>query len=298
MHTHIPLPNKNNMHIRFMTAVCLNMVLALTQIIYANHAHSVSLLSDALHNLGDVLGLFLSWGAQIIALYPARGRYTYGYKKLTILAAFSNALLLMSSVGIITHESITKLLHPHAMDEMSVLLIASLGIVINGGTALLFMKEKESDINIRAAFLHLVLDAVTSFGVVMSAILVYWTQYQWIDTAIAFVIAGIILFGSAKLLSRSFNLLIGAVPPHINQHEVHEHLMSVPGIEAVYDLHIWAISTRETALTAHILVPEKHLTDNDYESIRNALLQKFNIQNMTLQVIQQPLAKPTNNLSV
>jgi cobalt-zinc-cadmium efflux system protein len=271
-----------------MAAVSLNMVLALTQIIYAGHAHSVSLLSDALHNLGDVMGLILSWGAQIVSFYPARGRYTYGYKKLTILAAFMNAVLLMSSVGIITYEAITKIFYPHPMDEMRVLLIASLGILINGGTALLFMKEKENDINIKAAFLHLVLDALTSFGVVISAVLVYYTHYQWIDAVIAFLIAGVILFGSWKLISRAFALLVGAVPPHIDHEEVYHYLMGVPGIEAVYDLHIWAISTRETALTAHILVPNKTLTDADYESIRNALLQKFNIQNMTLQIIQQP----------
>jgi cobalt-zinc-cadmium efflux system protein len=271
------------MHLRFLFAVLLNIVLAVTQAFYANQAHSVSLLSDALHNLGDVVGLVIAWAAQTLARYRAPARYTYGYKKLTIVAACTNALLLMSSVVVITYEAISKLLHPHPMDEMRVLLIASLGVLINSGTALLFIKEKKNDISINVTFLHLILDALTSLGVVVNALLVYYSGYQWIDPMIAFMIATVILVGSSKLLSRSMSLLLGAVPPHINQHAVRQYLMQIPGVEVVSHLHIWAISTKETALSAHLRMPKSLLSEVDYHTIQEELRERFAIQNMTLQ---------------
>lgn len=286
-HTPLPYSLNKSIHLRFMLAVMLNMVLALTQVFYAHEAHSVSLLSDALHNLGDVLGLFIAWGAQTLASYPPKGRYTYGYKRLTILATFSNALLLMLSVGIISYEAISKLINPHAMDEISVLFIALLGVLINSGTALLFMKEKESDINIRAAFLHLILDALTSLGVVISALLVYYTAYQWIDVVIAFMIASVILVGSWQLLSRSMQLILAAVPLPIDLNAVHQYLMQIPSVENVSDLHIWAISTKENALTAHLSVKDHVFTQNDYDAIQKVLNNQFNIHTMTLQVDHQ-----------
>ncbi len=276
---------KNSLYVRFVIAILLNTSLAVTQVLYATQAHSVSLLSDALHNLGDVVGLLIAWGAQIFATYEVIDtRYTYGYKKLTILGAFMNALLLMSSVGIIVYEAIEKIRHPHPMDEKAVLLIASLGILINAGTALLFIKDKDNDINIRGAFLHLVLDAVTSLGVVAGALFVYYTHYQIADTLIACIIAIVIFLGSWKLLSHALALLLCAVPSHIDRASVEQYLRNIQNIHTVERVHIWSISTKETILTAHLITAKPLKTPINLRIIEQDLLNKFDIQDVTLQI--------------
>jgi cobalt-zinc-cadmium efflux system protein len=267
-----------------MIAVLSNALLAIIQVIYANQAHSVSLLSDALHNLGDVLGLFIAWGAQTLAKstsYPPR--YTYGYKQSTILAAFINALLLLGSVGIILRETLLKITHTDPMNGMQVVYIASFGILINGLTALLFMEEKETNINIKAAFLHLILDALTSLAVVISAIIVYYGGYQWLDSMMALVIAGIISISGWKLLRRSLDLILGAVPTHINLAEVNQYLMKLPGVYGITHLHIWAIGTEESALTAHLIRNDTVNLPLDYHLIQKELANQYKIHQVTLQ---------------
>ena len=282
---HISFSTKPSIHFRFMIAILSNMTLAIVQVIYANQAHSVSLLSDALHNLGDVLGLLIAWGAQAFAASKNYSlRYTYGYKNSTLLAAFMNALLLLLSVLIILREIFFKLAQPDAMNEIQVLFIASLGVLINGLTALLFMQEKDKDINIKAAFLHLMLDALTSFGVVVSALIVYCGGYQWIDSIMALMIGGIILFSGWKLLRRSLDLLLGAVPDHIALDEVSQYLITLPGVSSMSQLHIWAIGTEEAALTAHLMMQNRSHTTMDHLAIQKNLAQRFNIQNVTLQI--------------
>lgn len=283
MHSHFSSTSSNSIHSKFLLAVLLNVTLAVTQVIYANQAHSVSLLSDALHNLGDVVGLVIAWGAQALATYRASARYTYGYKKLTILASLSNALILMGSVAIILYEAFGNLTHVHQMNEIPVLIVALVGVVINAGTAWLFVKEKESDMNIKAAFLHLVIDALTSLVVILSAVIIYFTGYQWIDSVLALVIALVIFTTSWTLLRRALVLLLDAVPPHVNQNEVTKYLMGIPGVQSIENLHIWAVSTQESALTAHLLMHHGASQEMDYALIQKELVEKFSIQLVTLQ---------------
>lgn len=286
MHTHASSRlSKQSIHIRFSIATGLNILLATLQTVYAYLAHSVSLLSDAMHNLGDILGLLMAWGAQAVLTWHASERYSYGYKKFTILAALSNALLLILSVGIIYYELIVKFIKPQpAMHEIQVIFVALLATIINGGTAFLFIKEKESDINIKGAFLHLILDAITSIGVALGAVIMYYTGFQWMDTIIAFIISAIILLGSWKLLRRSIDLSLDAVPENINQEAVRTYLMHIPDVVALHDLHIWGLSTQETALTVHLIMPSSFLIDADYQRIQRDLLKRFNIQHVTLQI--------------
>jgi len=266
-----------------MVAVGLNTLLVIAQITYAYRAHSVSLLSDALHNLGDVLGLVIAWISQILLSRHTSERYSYGYKKSTILAALVNALLPLLTVGVLLYEAVMKLLYPESMHEMQVVLLASIGIVINGGTALLFLKGKEKDINLKASFQHLAWDALISLGVVAGALFVYFTGYQWVDAMIAFIVSGIIVVGSWKLLRQAVDLSLGAVPHGINHNAVRDYLLQISGVTEIHDLHIWGVSTRETALTAHLVMPQGFLVDADYQRINQALAQRFNIQHVTLQ---------------
>lgn len=283
MHHHHP-STAHGIHTRFAWSIALNTILTIVQIFYAYQAHAVSLLSDALHNLGDVLGLLMAWGAQVLLNWRSSERYSYGYKKSTILAALGNALLLLLSVGVIVYEAGIKLIYTQEMDEIPVMLIALVGILVNGGTALLFRKEKANDINIKAAFLHLSLDALTSFGVVLAAVLIYYTGYQWIDAIIALGVAGIMLLSSWNLLRRAIDMSLSAVPQGINLKAVRTYLMQIPGVTALHDLHIWGLSTQETALTAHLIMPHSFLVDTDYQRINQALNQEFGIQHVTLQV--------------
>jgi cobalt-zinc-cadmium efflux system protein len=282
---------KNSTHIRFGVAIFSNAAFTIAQVIYAHQAHSVSLLSDALHNLGDVLGLFIAWGAQVLAYsirYPSR--YTYGYRQSPILAAFINALLLLFSVSIIVRETIIKLSHSEAMNEMQVLFIATLGIIINGLTALLFLKDKDRDINMKAAFLHLMLDALTSFGVVISALVVYYGGYQWVDPLMALLIAAVICISGWQLLRNSLGLLLSAVPPHINLVAVNQYLEQLPGVVLVKKLHVWALGIECAALTAHLTLNDSAQT-LDYTTINRELAEQYKITEITLQVMSASQTK-------
>jgi cobalt-zinc-cadmium efflux system protein len=272
---------------RFAVSILLNIVLTVLQLTYAYQAHAVSLLSDALHNLGDVLGLLLAWSAQILLTRQTSERYSYGYKKSTILATLGNALLLFFSVGFIIYEAIEKLLHPHPMDEIPVIFIAFLGIIINSSMALLFAREKKTDVNIKAVFLHLMLDALTSLGVVLAAALIYYTGQQWIDSCVAFIIASIILISSWRLLRHALDLSLAAVPHDINLATVRTYLLQIPGVTAIKNLHIWSLSTQETALTAQLVMPQSFLINSDYQRIQEDLLKYYNIHTSTLQVEQE-----------
>lgn len=282
-HTHHhPVPIGN---LSFALAVFLNFAFVFIEVVYAFHAYSVSLLSDAVHNFGDVLGLLMSWGASFLAKKPSTQRYSYGYKKLTILAALTNTLLLVFTSALIVYESINKLRNPVAINETIVMLVAFLGIVINGGTALLFIKHK-SDLNIKSAFLHLAYDALIACGVVLTGAIVYFTGWQWLDPIVGLIIVVIISLGSWNLLRRSVELILGAVPYGVDQKAVYTYLTKLPGVMAVHDLHIWGLSTQETALTAHLVMPDQGLSDQAHQQIKQILTKEFQIQHVTLQVEQ------------
>jgi cobalt-zinc-cadmium efflux system protein len=284
-HTHV-LPNylTPKLNLIFSVAVTLNLAFVFAEVIYAFTAHSVSLLSDAVHNFADVIGLLMSWGATFLAKKRGTARYSYGYKKLTILAALTNALLLVFTSALIVYEAIIKLRYPVPINEWIVIVVAGIGILINGGTALLFINQRMSDLNIKSAFLHLAYDALIALGVLLAATVIYFTNWQWLDPVVALMVVMIIAWGSWNLLRRSVELILGAVPYEVDAQAVTEYLNQLPGVEAVHDVHIWGMSTQENALTAHLIMPKQGLCDADYQKVRQIMVEKFRIQHVTLQV--------------
>jgi cobalt-zinc-cadmium efflux system protein len=279
-HSHAPA----TFNLAFALATCLNLAFTIIEATYALLAHSMSLLADAGHNLGDVLGLLMAWGAAALLNRRATQKYSYGYKKTTILSALANALLLVFTSAIIIYESFNKLLHPTVINEFIVMLVALIGILINGGTAILFLRGKEQDLNIKATFLHLAYDALISGGVVVTAIIIYFTGWVRLDPLIGIIIVVIILLGSWSLLRNSVDLILGAVPHNVDQQAVLNYLSKLNGVQAVHDLHIWGLSTQENALTAHLVMPEAMLTDDDYAQINHVLKHDFKIDHVTLQI--------------
>lgn len=268
----------------FAIAVILNFVFTLCQIFYAYMAGSMSLMADAAHNFGDVCGLLLAWGASWLMTLPARKRYSYGYKRITILAAIINALILVATSTIIAFQSIYKLLHLSPVNSFIVIVIASIGIIINGSTALLFMKGAHEDLNIKGAFLHLLTDALISIGVVVAGIIIHFTHKMWVDPIVSLGIVGIILWGTFGLLRDSVRLILDAIPHHIDHNGIRSFLKNLSGVKEVHDLHIWGLSTKEIALTAHLVMPDITLSDADYKKINTILKSDFKIDHATLQV--------------
>ncbi len=291
-HTHHHCASQATLNLSFALAVMLNLSFVFVEVGYGFIAHSVSLLSDAVHNFSDVLGLLMSWGANLLVKKRATQRYSYGYKKLTILAALANALLLVLTSALIVYESINKLNNPVKVDETLVMVVAFIGVLINGGTALLFMKQRASDLNIKSAFLHLAYDAFIALGVVLAGAAVYFTGWQLIDPIVALVIVAIISWGSWNLLRRSVELILGAVPYEVSQEAVYNYLKKLPGVQEVHDLHIWGLSTEQTALTAHLIMPKGGLSDKEYLQINQVLAKQFHIQHVTLQVEQGQKSYP------
>lgn len=275
-----------NVNLSFVVAVTANLLFTIIEAVYAVIANSVSLLGDAGHNLADVLGLLLAWGATYLASRKASELYSYGYRRTTILAAIINSVVLVFAAFYIGYESIDKLFTPTPIAEIPVMIVAGIGILVNAGTALLFVKGRKSDLNLRGAFLHLAYDALISAGVVVAAITIFYTGWLWIDPAMGLLIVAIILGGTWGLLRDSVNLILDAVPQGINRKAVHHFLQQIAGVNQVHDLHIWAMSTYENCLTAHLIMPENTLWDSEsgYAAISLSLREKFNIHHVTLQV--------------
>ncbi len=268
----------------FMIAVSITLLYTGSEVVYGIIAHSMSLLADAAHNLGDVLGLVLSWIANWLLTFPARKRYSYGFKRTTIIASLANAFILVATSALIAYESIYKLIHLQEVNEQIVIVIGLIGIAVNFGCSMLFMSGAKSDLNIRSAFWHLLADALILVGVVVSAILIYYTGWQWIDPVVGLFIVAIVLWGTWGLLRDSLHLILDGIPHYIDHTGVKEYLRHIPGVTAVHDFHIWGLSTREVALTAHLVMPENPLTDADHKRINHDLHEKFNVDHITLQV--------------
>jgi cobalt-zinc-cadmium efflux system protein len=267
----------------FATAVICNLVYTILQAGFAVHAHSMSLLADAGHNFGDVLGLCFAWLASWLTTRPSTHSHSYGYKRTTILAALINAMILILACLIISYESILRLIHTTTIHAPIVIIVAAIGIIINGGTSLLFIKGSHNDLNLKGAFLHLATDALVSLGVVIAAIIIYYTHWTLIDPIVGLLIVVAILYGTWGLLRDSINLILDGVPRNINQTDVRDYLSTVRGVKGIHDLHIWALSTNETALTAHLIVPDAQLSDDDYTAITHHLKSHFNISHVTIQ---------------
>lgn len=268
----------------FFIATAVNLLFVIIEAIYAVLAHSMSLLADAGHNLGDVAGLALAWAASWLLTRPASERYSYGYKKTTVLAALANALLLTLATGIIAYESIVRFFHPQVVTEQIIMIVAAIGILINGGTALLFIRNQKDDLNVKSAFIHLAGDAAISLGVVITGFAIFYTHWLWLDPLIGLMLALTILGTGIGLMRDSVNLVLDAVPRHINQDKVRSYLCTLKGVTAVHDLHIWGLSTKEVALTAHLIAPENSFSDDDFHHINHELKHHFHIDHVTLQV--------------
>jgi cobalt-zinc-cadmium efflux system protein len=281
-----------SLNIAFAVAVSLTLGYSFAEIAYGLFAHSMSLLADAVHNLGDSLGLILAWVANWLLSIPARKRYSYGFKRTTIIAALINAFILVATSALIAYESIYKLLNLSTVDEKTVIIVGLIGILVNGGSSLLFKKSADTDLNIKGAFWHLLADMFILIGVVFSAIIISYTGWLWVDPIVGLIIVGIVLWGTWGLLRDSLHLILDAIPRYIDHAGVNNYLSTYPGVKAIHDLHIWGLSTREVALTAHLIMPDFPLTDKDYKKINTTLHTRFHINHVTIQVESGSLDTP------
>ena len=267
----------------FAIGAAVNMAFVVAELGFGLWANSVALVADAAHNLGDVLALLLAWGAAWLTRRPPTARRTYGWGRSSILAALVNATVLLIGVGAIGIEAIQRLLHPEPVASGVVMAVAGAGILINGGTALLFMRDRHSDLNIKAQFQHLAGDTLVSVGVVIAALAIHLTGLTWLDPVASMGVVVIIVAGTWSTLRESIDLSLDAVPSRLTQQEVSEWLAGQPGVREVHDLHIWGLSTTETALTAH-LVCEAAPAERGLNELATALQDRFRIGHTTIQI--------------
>jgi cobalt-zinc-cadmium efflux system protein len=268
----------------FAIGVTLNLALVVAQAVYGVLANSVALLADAAHNFSDVLGLLLAWGATILAKRLPTRRFTYGLRGSSILAALANGAFLLLATGGIAWEAVQRFAHPEPVAGITVIVVAAFGIAVNAATALMFMSGQKGDLNIRGAFLHMAADAVVSLGVVLAGVGIVYTGWLWLDPITSLVISVVIVVGTWSLLRDSVRLALQAVPEGIEIERVRAYLTGVPGVTEVHDLHVWGMSTTDTALTAHLVMPQGHPGDAFVAGITERLREQFNICHATLQV--------------
>jgi cobalt-zinc-cadmium efflux system protein len=282
-HSHTIEPGQLNR--AFIFGIILNFGFVLVEVVAGFFTNSLALLTDAGHNLGDVAGLALSLFAFRLTKVKAGKDFTYGYNKTTVLAALANAVILLIAIGGIGYEAIMRLLKPEPALGGMMAAVALVGIFINGGTALLFMSNKEHDLNAKGAYLHMAGDAVISLGVVIAGAIIYFTHWYWVDSAISLVIMIVILYGTWGLLTDSLRLSLDAVPRNIDMDELKAMLMKLKGITDIHHVHVWALGTQVNALTAHIVIDE-NLNATDEQKLKEKIkheLQHRNIQHATLE---------------
>ncbi|HSD64784.1 MAG TPA: cation diffusion facilitator family transporter [Ignavibacteriaceae bacterium] len=278
------LNNKNNFNKAFALGIGLNVIYIVIEVVYGLLINSMALIADAGHNLSDVLGLLLAWGATFLAnTIPTKNR-TYGLRKSTILAALFNALILLIAVGAITIEAIRRLANPEPVHGTIMMIVAGIGVFINAATAYLFIRGKEADLNIKGVYLHMAADAGVSIGVVIAGLLIVLTGWLWLDPAISLIIVIVITVGTWDLLRDSFLMSVDAVPKDINLKEVENYLIKINGVKEVHDLHVWAMSTTETALTVHLVIPDSNPGDYFLKDLCGELQKKFGIEHSTIQI--------------
>jgi cobalt-zinc-cadmium efflux system protein len=277
----------------FAIGIALNLGFVATETVFGFIANSMALLADAGHNLSDVLGLVVAWAGAIMARRASSPRFTYGFKKAPILAALANSLFLLIAVGAIGAEAIRRLFHPSTTEGDTVIIVAAIGIVINGLTALLFARGREHDINIRGAYLHMAADAAVSAAVVFAGLVIVWTSQRWVDPVMSLAVAAVILWSSVGLLKESVWMSLAGVPSGIDADVVEAELAELDGVETVHDLHIWPLSTTETALTAHLVAPHIASTDELLQAARRMLHDRFRIEHCTLQIERTHLEDTT-----
>ncbi len=272
----------------FGVGIGLNVAFVAVEAIFGLLANSTALLADAGHNLSDVLGLVVAWGADALARRPPSPRYTYGLLGGTILAALFNAMVLLVAVGAIVWEAVHRLVEPSPVAGLTVMIVAAAGILVNGAAAWLFWSGRKADLNIRGAFLHMAADAAVSAGVVIAGGAILLTSRPWIDPVMSLAIAVVIVWGTWGLLQEALRLALNAVPEGIGLDEVRTFLTGQPGVTGVHDLHVWAMSTTQAALTCHLVMPAGHAGDQFLIDLSRALHLRFGIEHVTIQIESDP----------
>ena len=272
----------------FAIGISVNILFVAIEAFYGWKVNSLALLADAGHNLGDVAGLVLAWGGALAGKLRPDARYTYGWKRASILAAFANAMLLLVAMGSLAWEAVGRLSAPEATQGWTVMVVAGIGIFVNLGTALLFMRGRDDDLNIRGAYLHMAGDALVSAGVVIVGALSLWLGWAWLDPVASLAIALVIVVGTWGLLRQSMRLMFDGVPEHIDLSAVRHQLEALPGVDRVHDLHVWATGTADVILTAHLVMPGGHPDDRFFETATHQLRDDFKIGHVTLQVLREP----------
>jgi cobalt-zinc-cadmium efflux system protein len=268
----------------FLIATTLNMLFVVLGVVYGILAHSTALLADAAHNLGDVLGLVLAWGASVLSKRQATHRRTYGLRRSSILAAFLNSFLLLFATGGIAWEAVQRFYEPAVVATKTVMVIAAIGVAVNLGSSLPFLASRKRDINVQGAFLHLMGDAAFSLAVVVAGAVMHFTGWNWLDPAMSLALAAAIVSGTWQLLRGSINLILDAVPEDIDPDAVRAYLAGLPGVTGVHHLHVWPLSTTETALTAHLVMPVPSPKSDFLVEVADGLRHEFRIGHSTIQV--------------
>jgi len=283
-HHHHHAPGTGSHDRAFAIGVILNLGFVVVELVYGLLAGSLALIADAWHNLSDVLGLLLAWGAAWLAGRPPTPRRSYGYRRATILASLFSAMLLLSALGAIALEAVERFRQPAPIQGEVVIWVALAGVVVNTATALMFLRGQKADLNIRGAFLHMAADAAVSLGVVVAGVVILSTGWLWVDPALSLVIVVVIFFSTWGLLRESLALAMDAVPAHIDPDRVAAYLEGLPEVTGIHDLHIWALSTTEVALTVHLTV--RHCPDSDVflQQLSHALAERFGIRHATIQI--------------
>lgn len=276
--------NKSGQNPAFIIGFFLNIGFVIVEAVFGITADSLALLADAGHNLTDVLALLLAWGASTLATRRPSPQRTYGWRRASIMSALVNACMLLVVVGGIGWEAILRLGHTPSVKAGTIIWVALIGVLINTLTALFFITDRKTDLNIRGVFLHMAADAGVSVGVVLAGLGILLTGWLWLDPAVSLAVVLVILFSTWSLFRESLDLAMDAVPGHIDSEAVRKYLCGLTGIVAVHDLHIWALSTKETALTAHLVKPDPKDDDSLIEAVSERLQERFGIDHVTLQL--------------
>ena len=279
-HSHAPA----DFGFAFAVGIALNLGFVVVEAGYGVFAHSMALIADAGHNLGDVLGLGVAWFASHLVQRAPSPRFTYGLRSSSILAALFNAVFLLIATGAIAVEAMQRFFEPEPVAGKTVIIVAAIGIAINLLTALLFARGRKHDLNIRGAFQHMMADAAVSLGVVIAGFAILWTGINWIDPVVSLAISAVIVAGTWSLLRDSMKMTLHGVPPGVDERAVRRFLEACPGVCALHDLHIWPMSTTETALTCHLIIPSGHPGDAELRRITDTLRDKFSIPHATIQI--------------
>jgi len=268
----------------FAISIALNLGFVVIESVFGFISHSMALLADAGHNFSDVLGLAVAWGANVLAARRPSARYTYGLRSSSILAALLNAIILLIAVGGIVVEAVQRLATPQPVGGATIIIVACAGVLVNGAAAWLLGRHHHGDLNVQSAFAHMLSDALVSVGVALSGAVILWTDWLWLDPAVSIAISVVIVFGTWRLLRRSLDMALQAVPAGIDPAAVRLHLLQVSGVSEVHDLHIWPMSTTTTALTAHLIMPAGHPGDACLADVAASLQRRFGIEHATIQV--------------